>query len=747
MSISWTAHSGPLGYVTDVVWADLLGLFIAGGNEASGPPVTIATSPDGSTWTQRANTFDGGSVSGLGWDGVGMAIACGNDAGSTKSLMSSTDGITWTYRASSFDGGYAADAAWSPALSLWVAVGTDSLNTVSVCTSPDGITWTARTSPMDGGYGNGVVWAPALGLFIATGTNGATFKIVTSPDGIVWTAQATPLGVGDTGARVAWNNSLPMAVVVAYGASPNILYSPDAVTWTGTTSDLTTVASGVTDTATGFVAFGLGAAHATAESADGITWSSGSSPFDPGPAYSGAYSSSLDLIAGGGAPPTSIATGTFSAPPVASHFSPLWRWFVTDLAGVGITLLDHLAADRVVTPKLNEPLEVTCTLPSDSPEVNRIATTPTSSNFPQVAEGVRLLYCFRREYDGDAAAYKWRIRASTLILQTTDSAMGDDARTRVTAFDPWQQWFYRPVMRQLSESVDLLPREGHTYKAGSDSLTSYDQLILLWLSLAAEIAGGGLSAVNNMWVDWGQTAYYTGTIETCADIENWHVDPTTSLGQAILDICSAGYCDIWLEPIYDPINRPGYLCQLSILKQTTDTVGGFTGGLGAYQFGQSFSWDMPMNTAMGADNLFDGTQRANVVQFAMAGGRWVTRYSDTVSEGVYGQYWALQTYPGQVASPKPVEVTARMQLALRKDYKETLTMRPAPERAPDPFTGYNIGDRVPVYISQNMRQPLPFAGDTDLIWQRIYGIPIAIDDNGTETVSELLVGPVGPPPA
>jgi hypothetical protein len=86
-------------------------------------------------------------------------------------------------------------------------------------------------------------------------------------------------------------------------------------------------------------------------------------------------------------------------------------------------------------------------------------------------------------------------------------------------------------------------------------------------------------------------------------------------------------------------------------------------------------------------------------------------------------------------------------------YKQTFTAHPAPERAPEPFRDYNIGDRVPVGVSQNLRQPLPPwwdgsppVGDETLVWQRIYGIPVDIDDNGTETVRELLVGPIGNPP-
>jgi hypothetical protein len=44
--------------------------------------------------------------------------------------------------------------------------------------------------------------------------------------------------------------------------------------------------------------------------------------------------------------------------------------------------------------------------------------------------------------------------------------------------------------------------------------------------------------------------------------------------------------------------------------------------------------------------------------------------------------------------------------------------------------------------------PATTIGDTisAAAWQRVYGIPVEIDDNGTETVRELLVGTVGAPP-
>jgi hypothetical protein len=339
-----------------------------------------------------------------------------------------------------------------------------------------------------------------------------------------------------------------------------------------------------------------------------------------------------------------------------------------------------------------------------------------------------------------------------LILQTTDAAAQDDARTRFTAWDPFQYLFYQPVLIVIGGEIpvtEVLPRQGVTYDINTPIFevgyaTTYDALIITWLDNALS-----LSSMFSLYIDYGQTIFYTGTIETCAVVSNYHVDPGQNVGQAIQDVCAAGYCDVWFEPIYDPVNRPGILCQLSIFAQTTDTVGGQTGGLGDFQYSAIFSWDAPGHSLVGANNLYDGTMRANIVQFyAGQGGNPVTEYSDPDSRAIYNDYWALQFYPAQTVLTIPVESLAKEQLALRSFYKETLTINPAPERAPQPFVDYNLGDRVPVYVTINMRQPLPPywdgpQGDATLVWQRVFGIPIELDDNGTETVRELICGPIG----
>jgi hypothetical protein len=434
--------------------------------------------------------------------------------------------------------------------------------------------------------------------------------------------------------------------------------------------------------------------------------------------------------------------------------SPLWRWLVTDLCTESITILDHLASDRNVTPKLNEPLEMTCTVPSDNSEVNRLHT----DDFPFVAEGVRLLYGFRREYDtvepfGSPPHGYYTIRASALILQTDDAAQAEDARTRITAKDAWGYLDYIPVYVAPTEGAYLVPRDGYTYP---DDLTA-DEIALQAFDYAYGFAAFGQyippnyseyvqgpCGPANLFTDFGQSGFYTGTIETCAIPPGFRVDPGTSLGELLRNLCTAGYMDIVFEPIYDPVNRPGYLNQISIYAQDPADP---SSGAGVYNYSARFSWDKAGRTAMGADNLYDGTMRANWIQwFRGVAGPRVDPAVSAASIATYGEYWSMQHVPEESLDNGVVQDMEAMQLYLRQNYRETLTMNPAPERAPEPFVDYELGDRVPVFISDNMRQPLPPATDDTLVWQRVYGIPIDIDDNGTETIRELIVGPIGAPP-
>ena len=434
-----------------------------------------------------------------------------------------------------------------------------------------------------------------------------------------------------------------------------------------------------------------------------------------------------------------------------------WRWAVSDLAGETITFLDKLASNRTVQPNLNAPLELTGSVPSDSPEVNQLHT----DNLPFLSEGVRQLYGFRRE---SVAIPYFRIRASTLILQTTDSSATGDARTTFTAWDPWQYLFYRPVYVPVFEGGYQLPgRKGYTYPKTMRA----DQIVLQWFDAMLFMADlTAPSAAQYAFTDWGWSVFHTGSLEHCADFNEpgypgYHIEPGTSIGQAMQDMCATGVMDIVMTPIYDPVARPGILCDLAILRQDSDP----DSGAGVRNYSAVFSWDRPGRSLVGFNDLFDGTQRANHIQYRTGtAGPQVTPANDGGSIAAYGEYWAQDSFPSDTL-PLPIQVIELEQLSLRKTYKQTLTVNPASGRSPQPFLDYKCGDRVPIYIGtaqqgvyqigdNSSRQSLPpgYTGvppspnPAVLVWQRVYGIPVEIDDNGVETVRELLVGPIGAPP-
>jgi len=380
-----------------------------------------------------------------------------------------------------------------------------------------------------------------------------------------------------------------------------------------------------------------------------------------------------------------------------SGILPLWRFLITDLGGKGITLLDHLASERMVTLKLNDAAEVTGTVPSDSNYVNRLHT----DGFPLLAEGVRQLYCFRRE--SNTPPY-YKIRASTLVMQITDAAASDDARSRFSAWDPWQYMMMRPVLQSESANGgpsgngtldyvngDLIGPAGLVYGSAQTAGEIAMDMILTTASYSSVTAP--LAAKNlylNTWNDDGNTS--------AVGPGGYPIQQGTSLGQALQDLCSAGFMDILLTPVYNTVN-PGALCDLFILSQTAPYL-----GAGSFNFNAIFAWDMPGRSVTGVDDLFDGLGRANVVQFYNGqGGPAVTQQTDAASVATYGEYWAQQFFPAQT-EPSAVIAMAQQQLGLRKDVKQTLTINPAPTRAPDPFVDYGLGDRVPVYASNRLRQ-------------------------------------------
>lgn len=174
---------------------------------------TAATSPDGTTWTQR--TLPLSATWQLLTYGAGLFVAV---AYNTNIVATSPDGITWTLRT------LPATSTWSAITygnGLFVAVATGS--NVAV-TSPDGITWTARTLPVP--YNWVSVTYGSTGGFLAVTSSGYNVA-AQSTNGITWTTPTMPSAAAWSG--VAYGASKYVAIASSSVTSAN---SPDGVTWT-----------------------------------------------------------------------------------------------------------------------------------------------------------------------------------------------------------------------------------------------------------------------------------------------------------------------------------------------------------------------------------------------------------------------------------------------------------------------------------------------------------------------------------
>lgn len=239
-----------------------------------GLDATIATSPDGITWTIRRMSTAQMNLNAVAFaNGKFIAVGGGTPTKIAGGLvMTSTNGSDWTINetvagntnAQFFDIVYGNN--------VWVITGSSSTPLLS---SADGVTWTSRSVPGGvipgtGSFGNG--------RFVFSG-NGNT--VITSTDGITWTRNAvagTPGASSPYIGDVAFGGGKFVAIGRDSSFNGAAYTSADAVTWTaapaiaGSSNGLDTVAS---DGAK-FAAVGNAGLFS---SADGTTWTKQTSPF------------------------------------------------------------------------------------------------------------------------------------------------------------------------------------------------------------------------------------------------------------------------------------------------------------------------------------------------------------------------------------------------------------------------------------------------------------------------------------
>jgi hypothetical protein len=273
--LTWTERANPSfqnlnGIISAELGSPSVTRLVAIGNSdgfgAGGGDAIILTSDDhGVTWTERASTRNT-SLIGIAWSGS-LFVAVGGLFGSTNSYcVTSPDGITWTERVIEYPGsptpqaGTLQDVAWSDDLGLFCAVGLMPFGsptvTKGIFTSPDGITWTDRTHPK-GSDLYSITWAKDDRLFIAFGNaDGTDAYIITSPDGINWTERSNPKSVHLQGAA-DWNGSIVVAVGTLEAAGDTYLItSSDGINWVERATPVTQGLFGIAWNGKVFVAVG-----------------------------------------------------------------------------------------------------------------------------------------------------------------------------------------------------------------------------------------------------------------------------------------------------------------------------------------------------------------------------------------------------------------------------------------------------------------------------------------------------------
>jgi hypothetical protein len=389
--------------------------------------------------------------------------------------------------------------------------------------------------------------------------------------------------------------------------------------------------------------------------------------------------------------------------------SPVWRFVVTDLDTAIVTMLDRVASDRSVVYALNKPAQAVGQVPSDNPEVN----IPHTDGDPFLSEGNRLLYGFRREAGGSIPP--WVVRYGGLILQVQDEAGSGQPVTHYTAFDPWQYLYSRPVLRDDGE---LPGSAGVTFTGMTGDAIVTDLLLAT------------VTAHGEAFIDFGQTGFYTGTIETTPVIPEINFQQGTSVGEAWDQVVATANLDIILSAIYDPVNRPGFVSELNVYAQA-----------GQIQNEAIFAWDLPSRSLVGVDRLMDGSKRVNKLRpFAGQGQTPRPLQTNAASVAKYREYWEQKFYSEQIVGPV-ADVLASVELAAKAQGKQTITINPAPELCPLPFTEFFLGDLVPVYASNRLRAPIgvDMSATPPTGYQRVYAIPLNISDNAYETVDRLLL--------
>ncbi len=391
---------------------------------------------------------------------------------------------------------------------------------------------------------------------------------------------------------------------------------------------------------------------------------------------------------------------------------PTVRLFVTNLVSRTLSVLDNRTTNKEFLWTLNQPAYHTGQVGSDDHITNQ--PFPDADSPSVVSNNVSLIYALQR-WPNATPPYQpiWGG-----ILFTVEDEGSDAPTTRYTAFDPWQLMMSRPVR---NPDTDALPGVDGL-KFPPDSRASDIALALLVTSEANE---------GESHIDFSDLGLVDDTAPLPYGIK---FDQGSTVGDAWQQLVDTGTIDIVLTPMYEPITAPG-----KVVRFNTNP------SYGSIRYSATMGWDTAGHGVAQMSRMVDGTRLANRVRnYAGQGGLPVPLQSDAASIALYGIYYAQQFFPGTLDRQR-VELLALADLQIRKDGARSITLDVAPERSLLAVRDYWLGDYVGVWASMNLRDPLGVDYDTfdpDFPYasgyQRIYAIPMSVDDNGVSRVTGMV---------
>jgi hypothetical protein len=204
---------------------------------------TAYTSSDGVSWTAGGSLFSTSQfVRCMGY-GNGVLLALGADAlAQSPRLATSTNGSSWTDRGllSSLISGWPTNVnivrtfgTQNCAYGAGVFVVVATASSAAYCaTSSDGVSWSDRSASLQSVLGavvavTFVVWSPSLNKFFVGATGG---KLASSSDGVTWSSVTLPSGV--VGSNDLVNMADVSGTLVLFVSDNTVLTSGNGVNWT-----------------------------------------------------------------------------------------------------------------------------------------------------------------------------------------------------------------------------------------------------------------------------------------------------------------------------------------------------------------------------------------------------------------------------------------------------------------------------------------------------------------------------------